>query len=99
MNRLSNEEISFKIISYIAEKSANLLVIILPPEYHYPRAHYLKRYVEKLKSLDGVKVLDFYPILKEKYKTIYVDGAHLNVEGNEIVAREIKNFIELPVQE
>ena len=93
MNRLPNEEMSLKIISYIAAKSSNLLVVTLPPQYHYPKIKSFKSYVEKLESLGGVRVLDLYPILEEKYKTIYVDGSHFNPEGNQIVAREIANFI------
>jgi lysophospholipase L1-like esterase len=93
LNWLSKEEMSLKIISYIAAKSSNLLVVILPPQFHYPKINSFTSYVEKLESLDGARVLDFYPILEENYKIIYIDGSHFNPEGNKIVAQEIANFI------
>jgi len=91
-NRFSTEDMSVKIIADIS-KDSNLLVLLLPPEYHYPAIYSPDSYVKKLKSIDGVNVLNFYPIFADKYEGLYVDKSHFNAKGNSLVAQEVFKFI------
>ena len=63
------------------------------PPNHFLSIYSPDDYVKKVESIDGVNVLDFYPIFSEKYEGLYVDGAHFNVRGNYLVAKEISEFI------
>jgi len=49
-----------------------------------------------IKNESNLNILDFIPIFKEKgqYTHFYVDGSHLNEEGNLFVATYILDFIE-----
>ena len=92
LNRYSTEEMSLKIVSEITKKS-NLLVLLLPPQFHYPDVYSPDDYVKKLESIEGVNVLNFYPIFADGYKEMYVDGVHYNVMGNNLVAKEVYGYI------
>ena len=94
LNRYTTEEMSLKIISEIS-KNSNLVILLLPPEYHYPDNYSPEDYVKKLESIDGVSVLDFYPIFADKYQELYVDLTHFNVRGNYLIAQKVFEFIKI----
>ena len=92
LNRNTTEKMSLKIISEIS-KNSNLLILLLPPQYHYPNNYSPEDYEKKLESIDGVSVLNFYPIFADKYQELYVDKTHFNVRGNYLIAKRVFEYI------
>jgi hypothetical protein len=90
--------IASKLIKEITKKQSTLLLLI-PSENMCKESQEDSRIV-KLKGLikneSNLNILDFIPIFKEKgqYTHFYVDGSHLNEEGNLFVATYILDFIE-----
>ena len=85
-------DLYLNIISSMA-KERKMLVVILPAQFHYSGKFSPDEYVDKIKRLKNVYVLNLYPKLKKYYKDIYVDGTHFTKEGNALVARMIHEFM------
>ena len=92
LSSLPTEDIALNTIAEISRNS-KLLVLLFAAQYHYPDLYSPDEFLGRLKSLDGIEILNFYPLLSDKYKDLYLDGSHFTKEGNEIVAQEVLKYI------
>ena len=92
---IDSKQLTLRIIKEIQKSfEGKILILLLPAQYHYPNKYSPNQFRDRLKELsNGVHVIDFYPIIREKYSELYVDGSHFTRNGNDIVARNIQNYI------
>jgi hypothetical protein len=94
-NPLTSEELSLKIIADLA-RDQRLLVLLLPARQNHRDSKFLRQiehYGEKVQQIKGVRLMDFFPLVRARAGELYVDGSHFNQEGNRLVAQEIYGFL------
>lgn len=92
---VDSKELTLKIINDISKNAGcKVLILLLPAQYHYPDNYQIDDFRHRLEKSDNkVYVIDFYPIIRERYADLYADSDHFNREGNYIIAHVIYNFI------
>lgn len=95
LNPLATEELSLKIIADLA-RDQRLLVLLLPARQNYRDSKFLRQiehYGEKVQQIKGVRLIDFFPLVRARAGELYVDENHFNPAGNRLVAQEIYGFL------
>ncbi|HOL04735.1 MAG TPA: SGNH/GDSL hydrolase family protein [Syntrophorhabdaceae bacterium] len=90
-----SEELSLKILADMAKNNKTKFIFLILPskaQFRFNNSP-MAKYIEDLKTINNIEVLDLFPILKKKTENLYIDGIHFNSAGNRYIAYELNKII------